>query len=168
MEAGAEMIDDRAQRPEDLVADVALAQVIREVFDRIKFRAVGREWGQVECSGKPQGSCGTPTGAIQPHQAMIVGNRSSAKSLLSGQATPSSWLILESPISPVERLHRCLYRFQSVTDMLLHSLIGFLGVSFRNNANQIGMKIGGQYPLTPRRVVKPIKNKNMALVNFRF
>ena len=73
MEAGAEMIDDRVQRLEGLVADVVLAQVIPEVFDRIKFRAVGRERQQVECGGNLQGRGGVPTGAIQQHQAMVVG-----------------------------------------------------------------------------------------------
>jgi hypothetical protein len=73
-----------------------------------------------------------------------------------------------SPIFLLERFHGGLYRFQSVNDMSPHGLLGFLGVSFRNNANQILMKIGGQYPLSSRRVVKPIKNKDMALLNFRF
>ena len=45
------MIDNRVQRREDLVAEVAVAQVIPEVLDRVKFRAVGRERKQVECGG---------------------------------------------------------------------------------------------------------------------
>jgi hypothetical protein len=73
MEAGAEMIDDRVQRPKDFVADVVFPQVIPEVLDRIKFRAVGRERQQVDCVGNLQGRGGVPTGAIQQHQAMLVG-----------------------------------------------------------------------------------------------
>jgi len=73
MEAGAEMIDNGLQRRQDLVADVVLAQVIPDVFDGVKFRAVGWERQQVECGGNLQGRGGVPTGAIQQHQAMLVG-----------------------------------------------------------------------------------------------
>jgi hypothetical protein len=48
MEASAELINNRIQGREDSVADVALAQVIPEMFDGIKFRAGGWERQQVE------------------------------------------------------------------------------------------------------------------------
>ena len=72
-EASAELIDDRVQRGEDLVSDVVLAQVIPEVFDRVEFGAVGRKRQQVEGGGNLQAPGGVPTGAIQQHQAMVVG-----------------------------------------------------------------------------------------------
>ena len=40
VEAGAELIDDGVEGRENLVANVVLAQVFPEVFDRIQFRAV--------------------------------------------------------------------------------------------------------------------------------
>jgi flavin-binding protein dodecin len=40
--ANADLIDDGIRRAEDAVADVVLAQVIPDVFHRIRFRAVGR------------------------------------------------------------------------------------------------------------------------------
>ena len=73
VKAEAEMVDNRIQRLEDFVADVVFAQVIPEVFDGIKFRAVGWEGQQVEGGGNLQGSGGVPTSAIQQHQAMLVG-----------------------------------------------------------------------------------------------
>jgi len=76
MEAGRELVNDRVQRGEDLVSDVVLAQVIPEMFDRVEFRAVGRERQQVEGGGNLQGGGAVPTGAIQQHQAMVVGKTS--------------------------------------------------------------------------------------------
>ncbi|MGA3324406.1 MAG: hypothetical protein ABSF45_08025 [Terriglobia bacterium] len=37
IEAGRELINDRVKRGEDLVPDVALAQVVAEVFGRIEL-----------------------------------------------------------------------------------------------------------------------------------
>jgi len=73
MKAGGELIHDCVQRGEDSVGDVVLAQVIPEVFDRVEFGAVGREGQQMNGGGNLQGRGGMPTGPIQQHQAMIVG-----------------------------------------------------------------------------------------------
>ena len=51
MESGAVLLDDGMQRGEDLVPDVVLAQVVPEVFDRVEFRAVGREREEVKGGG---------------------------------------------------------------------------------------------------------------------
>ena len=73
MEAGAELSDDGIQRIEVLVSDVVLAQVIPDVFDRVEFGAIGRKRKEVEGRRDSQGSGFVPTGAIQQHQAMVVG-----------------------------------------------------------------------------------------------
>jgi len=51
MEAGAELIDDGAQRRKDSVTDIILPQVVPEVFHRVEFGAVGREGQQVKVRG---------------------------------------------------------------------------------------------------------------------
>ena len=72
MWAGAELIDDRVQRKEELLADVVLAQMIPQVFDRVELGAVGQELEQVEGERNPQGDGFVPTGAIPQHQVVVV------------------------------------------------------------------------------------------------
>jgi hypothetical protein len=67
-------------------------------------------------------------------------------------------LVLEPPILTAEWFHCELYRIHPVNDMSPHDLSGFLRVSFRNNANQAQMKIGGLDQPSQRCFVKPSKN----------
>lgn len=72
-EASRELIDDRIQTGEGLISDVVLAHMVPEMFDRVEFGAVRGERQQVKAGGNLQSRGRVPTGTIQQHQAMVVG-----------------------------------------------------------------------------------------------
>ena len=74
------------------------------------------------------------------------------QALLLGVGDSSAGADIKPPVFPLKRFHCSLYRFQSVTDMFPHGLFGLMGVSFRDNANQVAMKIRRQTPVRPRVV----------------
>ena len=100
------MIDERVQRPKDLVADVVLAQVIPEVFDGVKFWAVGRERQQVDGGGNLQSRGGVPSSSIRQcslgKQAAVCARKRdmvsvSTQGRISEQSCPSRGLTAAKP-----------------------------------------------------------------------
>jgi len=73
MEACAELVDDGVQRREGVVSDVILAQVFPEMLDRVQLRTVRWQGQQVQGGRDAQGQRPVPSGSIQQHQAMLLG-----------------------------------------------------------------------------------------------